>query len=68
MVEKMLGFSNVGAGDYVIDLGCGDSRILIAAAKQSAFGHCVDIDPKQIEEARENAIKEGVVDIVMFFE
>lgn len=68
MVEKMLDLANVGPGDYVIDLGCGDGRIVIAAAKRGAVGHGVDIDPKRIEEARENAKKEGVDDKVMFFE
>jgi len=68
MVEKMLELADVGPGDYVIDLGCGDGRIVIAAAKRGAFGHGVDLDPERIEEARENAIKEGVADKVMFYE
>lgn len=66
VVERMLDMANVGPGDYVIDLGCGDGRIVIAAAKRGAFGHGVDLDPQRIEEARENAEKAGVADKVVF--
>jgi SAM-dependent methyltransferase len=66
VVERMLNMANVGPGDYVIDPGCGDGRIVIAAAKRGAFGHGVDLDPKRIDEARENAEKAGVADKVVF--
>lgn len=66
VVEKMLDLADVGPGDYVIDPGCGDGRIVIAAAKRGAFGHGVDLDPQRIEEARENAEKAGVADKVVF--
>ncbi len=66
VVEKMLDMANVGPGDYVIDLGCGDGRIVIAAAKRGAFGHGVDLDPERIKEARENAREAGVSDKVVF--
>lgn len=68
VVEEMLDMAGVGPGDYVIDLGCGDGRIVIAAAKRGAFGHGVDLDPQRIEEAWENAEKEGVADKVVFVE
>ena len=68
VVERMLEMANVGPGDYVIDLGCGDGRIVIAAAKRGAFGHGVDIDPQRIKEAQENANKAGVADKVIFVE
>lgn len=68
VVEEMLDMAGVGPGDYVIDLGCGDGRIVIAAAKRGAFGHGVDLDPQRIEEAWENAEKEGVADNVVFVE
>ena len=68
VVERMLEMANVGPGDYVIDLGCGDGRIVIAAAKRGAFGHGVDIDPQRIKEAQENAEKSGVADKVIFVE
>jgi SAM-dependent methyltransferase len=67
-VEEMLDMAGVGPGDYVIDLGCGDGRIVIAAAKRGAFAHGVDLDPERIEEAWENAEKEGVADKVVFVE
>ena len=66
VVERMLDMADVGPGDYVIDPGCGDGRIVIAAAKRGAFGHGVDLDPQRIEEARENAEKAGVADKVVF--
>ncbi|MFW6289543.1 MAG: class I SAM-dependent methyltransferase [Mariniphaga sp.] len=67
-VEEMLKLANVGPGDYVIDLGSGDGRIVIAAGERGAYGHGVDIDPKRINEARQNAAKAGVDDKVMFIE
>lgn len=68
VVEVMLDLVNVGPGDYVIDLGSGDGRIVIAAAKRGAVGHGIDIDPKRIREARGNAEKEGVEDHVLFIQ
>lgn len=68
VVEKMLDVAKVGPGDYLIDLGCGDGRINIAAAKRGAIGHGVDLDPQRIIEARENAAKHGVTDKVTFVE
>jgi SAM-dependent methyltransferase len=67
-VEKMLDLANVGPGDYVIDLGSGDGRIVIAAAKRGAYGHGVDIDPRRISEARRNAVNAGMEDRVLFIE
>jgi precorrin-6B methylase 2 len=66
VVEKMMEVARVGPGDYVIDLGCGDGRIVIAAARKGAMGHGVDLDPERIREARENADKANVNDKVMF--
>lgn len=68
VVEKMLDVTNVGPGDYVIDLGSGDGRIVIAAAKRGAFGHGIDLNPVRVREAEENAVKEGVGDRVIFIE
>jgi SAM-dependent methyltransferase len=68
VVEKMLDAANVGPGDYVIDLGSGDGRIVIAAAKRGAFAHGVDIDPQRIKEANANARQAGVEDKVVFVE
>lgn len=68
VVEKMLDVTNVGPGDYVIDLGSGDGRIVIAAAERGAFGHGIDLNPVRIREAEENARKAGVSDKVIFVE
>ncbi len=67
VVEGMLDAADVGPGDYVIDLGSGDGRIVIAAAKRGAAGHGVDLNPVRVEEAEKNAIDSGVSDRVMFF-
>lgn len=68
VVERMLDMTDVQPSDYVIDLGSGDGRIVIAAAKRGASGHGIDLDPKRIAEARENASNEGVNDQIMFME
>jgi len=67
VVNKMLDMGKVGAGDTLYDLGCGDGRIVITAAKErGARGVGVDIDPQRIVEANENAEKAGVKDRVQF--
>lgn len=69
IVEKMLGMANVTKNDKVYDLGCGDGRIVIAAAKEhGAKGVGIDIDPLRIRESKENAMKEKVTDKVRFIE
>jgi SAM-dependent methyltransferase len=68
IVEKMLEFAKVGPTDVVYDLGCGDGRIVITAArKYGAHGVGVDIDPKRIAESRANARNAGVESLVTFF-
>ena len=58
VVEEMLRIARVGAGDVLYDLGCGDGRIVITAAKKfGCRGVGIDIDPQRIKESRENAIK-----------
>jgi SAM-dependent methyltransferase len=69
LVDLMLGVGGVTANDELYDLGCGDGRIVIAAAqKHGARGVGVDIDPKRVAESRENARRAGVVDRVRFME
>jgi ubiquinone/menaquinone biosynthesis C-methylase UbiE len=68
-VDAMLRVANVAPNDFVIDLGSGDGRILIAAAKQrGARGFGVDIDPQRVSEAIENARAAGVSDRARFFQ
>ncbi len=51
LVERMLDLAEVSARDYLIDLGCGDGRIAIAAARRGARALGVDLDPHRIDEA-----------------
>jgi len=68
-VQEMLKLAGVTATDVVYDLGCGDGRIVIAAAKDfGARGVGIDINPDRIREAKENARKAGVEALVRFEE
>jgi SAM-dependent methyltransferase len=62
----MLDMAKIGPNDIHLDLGSGDGRIAIAAAKRGATSTGVDIDPDRIAEANENAQKAGVQDKVKF--
>jgi SAM-dependent methyltransferase len=67
LVDGMLKLAKVGKDDMVYDLGCGDGRIVIAAAKNhGAKGIGIDLNPKRIAEAREAAKAAGVEDRVRF--
>jgi ribosomal protein L11 methylase PrmA len=69
VVDAMLKLGKVGKNDVIYDLGCGDGRIVITAAKQYGIrGVGVDIDPQRIKEANENAQKAKVTDKVKFIE
>ena len=60
MVEKLLEMAKVTAKDYVIDLGSGDGRNVIAAAKRGARAHGVEFNPDLVEFSKRLAAKEGV--------
>ena len=63
----MLALARVGPQDVVYDLGCGDGRVVIAAAKRfGARGVGIDLQPNLIRSAREAAAREGVSDRVEF--
>ena len=67
VVERMLTLAGVSKSDVVFDLGCGDGRIPITAArKYGARGVGVDIDPQRIAEANANAKAAGVEHLVTF--
>ena len=67
VVDKMLDLAKVGKNDTLFDLGCGDGRIVVTAAKErGARGTGIDIDPTRIAEAKENAKKAGVSDRAQF--
>ena len=66
VVRAMLDLAEVKAGDRVLDLGTGDGRILIAAARRGASGLGVDIDPVLVAEATAAAADAGVADRARF--
>ena len=66
VVDKMLDMAQVGPNDIHLDLGSGDGRIAITAAKRGATSTGVDIDPDRIAEANENAKTAGVQDKAKF--
>ena len=66
IVERMLRMAEVKPGDHVIDLGSGDGRIVIEAAKRGATGLGVDLDGSLVKLATENAAKAGVADKARF--
>jgi SAM-dependent methyltransferase len=67
VVNAMLQLGGVQRADTVFDLGCGDGRIVIAAARQfGAHGVGIDINPERIREARANAKAAGVSELVRF--
>jgi SAM-dependent methyltransferase len=67
-VQAMLKLADVKKTDVVYDLGCGDGRLVVAAAKLGARAVGIDINPVRIAEARENAKKAGVENRVRFEE
>jgi SAM-dependent methyltransferase len=69
VIKAMLDVASVTADDLVYDLGCGDGRIIIAAARdRGARGVGIDIDPKRLAEATANARAAGVADKIRFVE
>jgi len=66
-VDEMLRFADVGPADLVVDLGSGDGRVVIAAARgYGARGLGIELDPKLVEEGKANAQQAGVADRVTF--
>jgi hypothetical protein len=69
VVDTMLEIAKVGPGDYVIDLGSGDGRMVITAAKKyGARGFGVDLDRKLVALANRNAAKAGVAGRAVFYQ
>lgn len=69
VVDAMLELANVTKDDVLYDLGCGDGRIVVTAAKKyGTNGTGVDIDPERISEANANARAANVTDQVRFIE
>lgn len=68
VVERMLDLGQVGPGDYVMDLGSGDGRIVIQAAQRGAHGLGVERKRRLVEAARANAERDGAGDRAVFRE
>lgn len=68
LVDKMLEIAQVNSSDFVIDLGSGDGRTVISAAKLGAKALGVEFNPDMVALSRENAKKEGVTHLVEFVE
>ncbi len=69
VVDKMIEMAEIKEGDIVYDLGCGDGRMIVTAAKKhGARGIGVDIDPQRIRESNENAKRADVTDKVKFIQ
>jgi SAM-dependent methyltransferase len=67
VVDRMLSLARVGKDDVVYDLGCGDGRLVITAAKKyGARGLGVDFDLDRVKESQANALKAGVDALVEF--
>jgi SAM-dependent methyltransferase len=66
LVDKMLDMAKVTAKDYVIDLGSGDGRTVITAAKRGAKALGIEYNPDMVELSKRNAAKEGVSDKANF--
>ena len=66
LVDKMLEMAQAKPGDYVIDLGSGDGRTVITAAKRGMKAHGIEYNPEMVELAKRNAAKEGLGDKATF--
>jgi hypothetical protein len=66
LVDRMLDMGKVTAKDYVIDLGSGDGRTVITAAKRGAKALGIEYNPDMVELSKRNAAKEGVTDKANF--
>jgi precorrin-6B methylase 2 len=66
LIAKMLDMAKLTPGDQIIDLGSGDGRIVIAAAKRGAHGLGIEYNPDMVELSTQNARKEGVSDKASF--
>ena len=68
LVDVMIKMANLTTSDYLVDLGSGDGRIVIAAAKKGIRAAGVEFNPEMVAYSKKNAEKEGVVDKTDFIE
>ena len=69
VVEAILQLAKINSDDIIYDLGCGDGRVLIAAAqKYGSRGIGIDIDPERVEDARIKALKNRISQNLEFYQ
>ena len=68
IIDAMLDLTWVGRNDMLVDLGCGDGRIVVGAARRGARATGIDLNPLRVAEARENARQAGLEARVTFLE
>ena len=68
LVDVMIGMADLTSADYLVDLGSGDGRIVIAAAKKGINAAGVEFNPDLVEYSKRYAEREGVADKTDFFE
>src|SRR6185295_18853523 len=66
LVDRMLEMAKVTPKDYVVDLGSGDGRTVITAAKLGAKAKGIEFNPDMVELSKRNAVKDGVGDKAVF--
>ncbi len=66
LVDKMLDLAKITPADYLIDLGSGDGRLVISAAKRGTRALGIEYNPDMVELSKRNALKEGVADKAQF--
>ena len=66
VVEAMLDLAQLQSGETLLDLGCGDGRVVVAAARRGALATGVDIDGQRIAEAEAAALAAGVAGKALF--
>lgn len=66
LVDRMLDLARVAPGDYVVDLGSGDGRTVITAARRGVRAHGIEFNPDMVELARRNAREAGVERLATF--
>jgi len=66
LVDRMLNMAKAAPGDFVMDLGSGDGRTVITAAKRGIRAHGIEYNADMVELSKRNAVKEGVSDRATF--
>jgi uncharacterized protein len=68
VVSEMLDLADINPGDRVYDLGCGDGRLLVEAARQGAICAGIDLDPQRVKDARQAVTESGMIKSATIYE